>query len=207
MSEYHIPRSWRAGIGHLREVVANPLTISRKIFNLIEKRNLRPGLNLLKGKKDVVGVEVGTFLGENACVILKKLNIKKLYLVDPYKAYKSFTTYNDQQYMDKIEKQAHKRLRRFDKKIFWIKSELNSILEPIKDNSLDFAYIDGDHSYQACINDLRNVLSKVRRGGLIAGHDYRPHISGRVADATSEFCKQHGFQLQNQGIHYWIWIK
>jgi predicted O-methyltransferase YrrM len=37
---------------------------------------------------------------------------------------------------------------------------------------LDFVYIDGDHGYEAVINDITNYSSKVRPGGIIAGHDY-----------------------------------
>lgn len=40
------------------------------------------------------------------------------------------------------------------------------------DSYFDFVYIDGDHSYNGAKSDLRNYFSKVRRGGIIAGHDY-----------------------------------
>lgn len=40
-----------------------------------------------------------------------------------------------------------------------------------KDNSLDFVYIDGDHSYEGAKNDCIHYLPKVRSSGFIAGHD------------------------------------
>ncbi|HMS56855.1 MAG TPA: class I SAM-dependent methyltransferase [Fimbriimonadaceae bacterium] len=38
--------------------------------------------------------------------------------------------------------------------------------------SLDFLFIDGDHSYAAVRRDILNFRSKVRQGGILAGHDY-----------------------------------
>jgi len=41
------------------------------------------------------------------------------------------------------------------------------------DDSLDFVYIDADHSYEGCMRDLKWWAPKVRQGGIIAGHDYQ----------------------------------
>jgi len=41
----------------------------------------------------------------------------------------------------------------------------------IVDGSLDFVFIDADHSYEGVTNDLRWWVPKVREGGLIIGHD------------------------------------
>lgn len=41
----------------------------------------------------------------------------------------------------------------------------------IEDGSLDFVFIDADHSYEAALADIRAWEPKVRAGGLIAGHD------------------------------------
>lgn len=41
-----------------------------------------------------------------------------------------------------------------------------------ENDSLDFIFIDGDHSYQGVYNDIKNWLPKLKRGKTIAGHDY-----------------------------------
>jgi predicted O-methyltransferase YrrM len=38
--------------------------------------------------------------------------------------------------------------------------------------SIDFLFIDGDHSYEGCLNDIRSWIGKVRPGGTVAFHDY-----------------------------------
>jgi predicted O-methyltransferase YrrM len=43
--------------------------------------------------------------------------------------------------------------------------------------SVDFCFIDADHSYASVQADLRAWWPKIRPGGVIAGHDYRQEAS------------------------------
>jgi hypothetical protein len=40
------------------------------------------------------------------------------------------------------------------------------------DGYFDLVYIDGDHSYDAVIADIKAWMPKVRNGGILCGHDY-----------------------------------
>ena len=40
------------------------------------------------------------------------------------------------------------------------------------DESIDWIFIDGDHSFGAVRGDLRAWWPKVKRGGLVSGHDH-----------------------------------
>ena len=40
------------------------------------------------------------------------------------------------------------------------------------DDSLDLVFIDANHSFQAVATDIRAWLPKIRKGGIICGHDY-----------------------------------
>ena len=42
----------------------------------------------------------------------------------------------------------------------------------IPDDSCDFIYVDGDHSYAGCLADIKAYWPKVKVGGIMAGHDY-----------------------------------
>lgn len=44
--------------------------------------------------------------------------------------------------------------------------------------AIDFLYIDGDHSYDAVVRDVRNFVPSVREGGVFAFHDYKPGKDG-----------------------------
>lgn len=56
-------------------------------------------------------------------------------------------------------------------------------------HSIDFCFIDGDHSYEAVSEDLRLWYPKVRPGCIIAGHDYIYTNEGErgVSIAVDEF--------------------
>ncbi len=60
---------------------------------------------------------------------------------------------------------------------------LNEIVTPIiapsvgaaaifADASVDFVFLDANHSYESVVNDLRAWWPKIRPGGMLAGHDY-----------------------------------
>lgn len=55
-------------------------------------------------------------------------------------------------------------------KFFNMDSEKASKL--IKEKSVDLVFIDGDHSYEWVLKDIKNYLPKIKSGGIISGHDY-----------------------------------
>lgn len=46
------------------------------------------------------------------------------------------------------------------------------VAKEFNDETLDMIYIDGDHSPEAVRLDFDSWIPKVKRGGIIAGHDY-----------------------------------
>lgn len=56
------------------------------------------------------------------------------------------------------------------------------------DRSLDFVYIDGDHSYEGCRRDIVAWAPKIRAGGVLAGHDYYNQPPFEVRKAVAETC-------------------
>lgn len=67
----------------------------------------------------------------------------------------------------------------------------------VPDGSLDFVYIDGNHVYDAVMQDLTLWAPKVRKGGIVSGHDYRvypkqPEI--QVERAVNDYVKAHGIR-------------
>lgn len=56
----------------------------------------------------------------------------------------------------------------------------------IHDGSLDFVFIDADHSYAAVKDDITCWAPKVRAGGWLGGHDYHPRKFPGVVTAVDE---------------------
>lgn len=59
-----------------------------------------------------------------------------------------------------------------------------------KDESLDYVYIDANHSYKHALQDLRIWWPKVKRGGVLSGHDvFALGVMG-VTSAIVTFCME-----------------
>jgi predicted O-methyltransferase YrrM len=73
-------------------------------------------------------------------------------------------------------------------------------VEKVADNSLDFVYIDSDHSYDFVMLDIIKWGRKVKKGGIISGHDYfyDKNTSGRrakVTQAVNDYANVHGIKF------------
>jgi predicted O-methyltransferase YrrM len=49
---------------------------------------------------------------------------------------------------------------------------ISSIVPTLEDEYFDLIYIDADHSYESVLHDIKISLSKLKRGGIMSGHDY-----------------------------------
>jgi hypothetical protein len=86
-----------------------------------------------------------------------------------------------------------------DKRVVIIKELSQDAHHQIKNKSLDFIYIDADHTYEAVFSDLVNFYPKLRKGGVIAGHDFISYsfrgVKFGVIDAVIDFINKHGLYL------------
>jgi len=74
----------------------------------------------------------------------------------------------------------------------------NAVLK-FEDDSVDFIFIDGDHSYSAVFNDITMWLPKLRAGGIMCGHDY-----GKPEYGVTEAVKKiFGDKVQLQAKSIW----
>lgn len=53
-----------------------------------------------------------------------------------------------------------------------IKKESVLASELFANESLSFVFLDGDHKYEAVREDIEARLPKIKKGGILAGHDY-----------------------------------
>lgn len=74
------------------------------------------------------------------------------------------------------------------------------VAKKMPNGTLDWIYIDADHSYKSVKEDLEAWYPKVRRGGIISGHDYVEYSNGGidfgVIQAVDEFCLKHGYDIE-----------
>ena len=154
-----------------------------------------------KNQKDLVGLEIGVDEGLNALNILKHLDIKKLYLVDPYE----FVEYESGLKVDwsAHKKAATRRLVDYSDKIeFIFKADIDAV-DDIP-NNLDFIYIDGNHDYKYVKRDIELYYSKVKKGGLFGGHDFATASLG-CCEAVIEFKKKYNLKLYGKEWDWWVY--
>jgi len=123
-----------------------------------------------------VGAEIGVNMGVFAYHVLLPRQPSKLYLIDPW----VYGLQADVELDPTPEKQAFRDAeyqsvrgvfeRYANVEILRMKSEEAFAL--FADESLDYVYIDGEHSSEAVTRDLMNYLPKVRVGGYLIGDDY-----------------------------------
>ena len=73
--------------------------------------------------------------------------------------------------------------------------------------ALDWVYIDGNHTYEFVLEDLRSWYPKVRPGGLVVGDDYdRPDAwwNDGVTKAVTEFTKTEAVTVEAIQNHQYI---
>jgi hypothetical protein len=168
---------------------------------------------LLVGKKNLIGAEVGVWKAEHAWAMLKQLDIKKLYLVDPYEIYEGYWGMGTQSPQEILMSQqfAKKLLKDegFEKKVEWIYKYSPDGAKDIKDNSLDFIYIDGNHDYEYVLQDLMVWEPKLKKGGLMGGHDYihekvKPYHEG-VIKGVNEYTEKNKIKFEVSGEEWYYW--
>ncbi|GEM_PF-454186 len=154
----------------------------------------------------ITAIEVGTYDGKNAKNILKELNIKEIYLIDPYEEHEEYSKTEPRQTNETLNKAfltARKRLLKSAYKINWIKEYSNEAIKIVP--LADFIYIDGDHSYKQAKLDMQNYWNKLKDGGILAGHDITvSHDNYGVAKAFVEFCSEKKLKPYVSRTDWWV---
>ena len=118
------------------------------------------------------GVEVGVFAGDYSCELLRTWRGERLYLVDPWR---SMDDYIDNLSQDNMEDAYHVMLRNIqphrDRAVVCRATSLEAVVN-FDDESLDFAYIDANHKYGHIIQDMDVWYPKIKKGGILCGHDF-----------------------------------
>jgi hypothetical protein len=140
---------------------------------------LDPRTQILKElPKNSVGAEIGVHKGDFSAKILDIVDPKKLFLIDPWIVFDN-DVYDQAWYGKNTTIQEMNNRYNYVKSRFKDTSSVEIIRETsinsikfIEDSSLDFVYIDGDHTFEGTCLDFDLFYPKVKKGGFICGDDY-----------------------------------
>jgi len=141
--------------------------------------------------KRAVGAEIGVFCGEFARLLAKAAEPSCLYLIDPWWEVQGEVYSNRSDHMK--TRDAHQRT--LDRMKWWLEKGIARVLvqrsqealAAMPDESLDWAYLDASHDYAQTREELALLARKVKRSGIIAGHDFNTRRHRGVFLAIVDF--------------------
>ena len=125
-----------------------------------------------KGLSDIV--EIGVWKGEFAALLLSECkSINRYFMVDPWAHLsdwnKPFNISNSE--FELVREEAMLNTSFAKDKVVELRNTTQQASKFLEDDSLDFAYIDGDHTLRGITLDLNVIYPKVKQGGYIGGDD------------------------------------
>ncbi len=149
-------------------------------------------LNLLP--KNSIGAEMGVDEGEFSKAVLRVVRPKKLYLIDSWDS-ERFGESKHTSVQDEFRSEIN--LGRIE----ILRGYSHQTLGQFPDHYFDWVYIDTDHTYRNTKLELEVSLRKVKKDGVIAGHDYvegnaTSGVRYGVLQAVDDFCLEHGWEIR-----------
>jgi len=170
-------------------------------------RNILAGLFAELGYKE--GAEIGVKRGDFSKVLCQCNPILHLLCVDPWKEYDELGSPKmSQDKANKIHKRAKKTLQSFNVEL--IRKFSMDAVAGIPNNSLDFVFIDGNHTFDFIMQDLIEWSKRVRPGGIVSGHDYYRFRNAGIVDAVDAYTRAHNIRewwLTDEKTATFFWVK
>lgn len=153
-----------------------------------------------KVPKDGLIVEIGSGRGGSISTLGLSNPEARLINIDKFSSYDEETAYGvSKDYQGFKYEDFRKNVYPFNLNLQTIQKWSDEAIDDIEDESVDLLFIDGNHSYLNCKNDIVNYMPKVKKGGVLAIHDYHPRFPG-VIGAVQEIFGNDFDLLDNSSI-------
>lgn len=139
-------------------------------------------------KEEIKIAEIGTYEGKNALSILGSCSKVHMTIIDSYESYSDkFTKENGKQFSsieaEEFIIQLNKRLSKFKDRYSMVREDSLYAASLFPDAFFDYVYIDGSHDYQSVCDDIKAWYPKVKRIGVLGGHDiWNPDVKQALLD-------------------------
>jgi hypothetical protein len=170
------------------------------------------------GNNPIIGAEIGVWSGENAAYLLQELPNLTLYLIDKwwpveqdsdyFKSGDDVAKYNLDMHNYWMSK-ALSEIRPYYNRVILLYGDSTNVYRHIYPLSLDFVFIDGDHSYKGVYQDCDNFYNKVKDGGILSGHDWNPGGTFKTDEAVLDFLKDNNLPYTPEigpDCTWWIYL-
>ena len=123
--------------------------------------------------------EIGVYRGKFAASMLDGCPaISTYYLIDPWRNLADWNkpANKSDEVFEGFFDESMERTAAHESKRVVLRGTTAEVIDRIPDGSLDFAYVDGDHTLRGITVDLIKVFPKLREGGWLGGDDFSPSI-------------------------------
>jgi len=140
------------------------------------------------------GAEIGVAQGYFSEAMFKAIPGLELICVD------SWTPYKGNRWGGSVKRNEHhygatlERLGKYNAKI--VRNFSMNAVRDVKEESLDFVYIDACHAFDFVMQDIIEWSRKVRKGGIVSGDDYYKFKGAGVIEAVDAYTKAHGIKFK-----------
>ena len=123
----------------------------------------------------LVGAEIGVKEGRFSSYLLRKFPNLIMIAVDPrISQLGESETYTDWDW-ESINNEYKANIEPYIGRLAEYSYYSHEAAEMMENESLDFVFLDAQHDYQSVKRDIACWLPKVKKGGLMSGHDYDPN--------------------------------
>ncbi len=135
--------------------------------------------------------EVGVLHGALSLSILTKCpQVNPLYLIDSWKPFTTPPVYS-QETWDQRYASVKAKMKKYGNRVRIVRSTSIEAANQFKTGSLDFVYIDANHSFKFVNEDIKAWWPKVKPTGYLAGHDMIGRWHGVAKAVEVNFGKQY----------------
>jgi hypothetical protein len=174
---------------------------------------------IARARDGAVFVEVGAYLGRSSLYLASRIQQSgkkiRVYVVDLWDGW----LYDD--YPESFPEEPDGERGPQWQDVFWRfirnvrRAEVEDVIYPLKmpsehaaslfeDGTLDFVFLDADHTYEAVRRDLEAWFPKVKRRGILGGHDYLHADFPGVRRAADEIFMEQELPLQIHGSSFLV---
>lgn len=183
---------------------------------MIRPQRAQAILNRLPIDRRLYGVEVGVLGGRVSQILLRHRPLLTLWMVDLWSLNPSpdyLATGDEWSRVSNVARwrairgRARNNTKFAGSRAVLVQADTEAGAMRIPDASLDFAFLDDDHSESGCRRSIAAWYPKIKPGGWIGGHDYEQNRQQRrygVVEAADAFAFDRGLTVETDVDETWF---
>jgi hypothetical protein len=178
-------------------IVGQEMSDRRRLAHLVRStRQHEVLIRLVRAHGWLNGAEIGVLRGKTLFALLDACPMLHMHAVDQWRQLPLRDAENAETYADfdmgVLRDEVIRRAKAYDHRCMILQGDSAEMAEWVSPVSLDFVFIDGDHTEAGVERDIRAWAPKVKTGGMLLGHDHHWVTVRRVIDRMCPGWIDHG---------------